>query len=57
MPADEFDFLMRTPTELDIKSAAAMFNVDHQRVADTTELAQALEADGTRIIEIPLQTG
>jgi 2-succinyl-5-enolpyruvyl-6-hydroxy-3-cyclohexene-1-carboxylate synthase len=57
MPADEFDFLMRTPTELDIKSAAAMFDVDHQRVADTTDLAQALEADGTRIIEIPLQTG
>ena len=54
MPAGEFEALMSTPSELDIGAASAMFSIPHMAVAEPAELARALAANGTRVVEVAL---
>ena len=56
MPAVEFDALMRTPGDLDLEAAAALFSNPYLKVTDPAELSPALDAHRTGLIEIVLPT-
>ncbi len=51
MKEAEFEALLGTPRGVDVAKAAAMFGLEHRRVADLGELPQALAA-GTGLIEV-----
>lgn len=53
MEPAEFDALMTTPSELDIKAAAGLFDCSFARVSSLSELEIALE-NGTTLIEVPV---
>ncbi len=53
MAADEFEALMRTPSGLDIESAAGLFGARYFRIEDPSQLPGAFAA-GSAVIEIPV---
>jgi 2-succinyl-5-enolpyruvyl-6-hydroxy-3-cyclohexene-1-carboxylate synthase len=50
---NEFDYLMKTPGDLDISAAAASFGLAYERVEDLSELSRVF-AGGSNVIEIPI---
>ncbi len=50
MEPDEFDALMTTPGGMSIESAAGLFGIEYQRIADPTRIPPT--GDGTSILEI-----
>jgi 2-succinyl-5-enolpyruvyl-6-hydroxy-3-cyclohexene-1-carboxylate synthase len=50
---NEFDYLMKTPGDLDISAAAASFGLAYERVEDLSELSRVF-AEGSNVIEIPI---
>jgi len=57
MPADEFEVLMSTPSDLDIEAAAALFSHPYRKVVNPADLTPALESHRTGLIEIVLPPG
>ncbi|MGB0120253.1 MAG: 2-succinyl-5-enolpyruvyl-6-hydroxy-3-cyclohexene-1-carboxylic-acid synthase [Solirubrobacterales bacterium] len=53
MEPAEFDALMTAPGNLDLESAAGLFDLDYHRVERLSELESALNS-GTSIIEVPV---
>jgi 2-succinyl-5-enolpyruvyl-6-hydroxy-3-cyclohexene-1-carboxylate synthase len=50
---NEFDYLMKTPGDLDISAAAASFGLAYERVEDLSELSRVFD-EGSNVIEIPI---
>jgi 2-succinyl-5-enolpyruvyl-6-hydroxy-3-cyclohexene-1-carboxylate synthase len=57
MPAEEFETLMRTPGDLQIEAAAALFSHPYRKIADPADLSPVLETQRTGLIEIVLDSG
>jgi 2-succinyl-5-enolpyruvyl-6-hydroxy-3-cyclohexene-1-carboxylate synthase len=53
MPEDEFEALLGTPRGVDLSRAADLFGIEHRRIDDLGQFADALAA-GTGLVEVPV---
>ncbi len=53
---EEFEALLGTSRAVDLKRAAALFDLEHRRVEDFGDLAGVIAA-GTSLIEVPVNRG